>query len=499
VALVERQVAPTLDREAWPELAAWLQALPRELIESRPRLLLAQCWIYHLRGRHLLLRESLARAERLLAAAEGDDPSTRALAGELDVLRLSGATPAQADPSFAVETCARALSRLDPTARYVYGFAEAQLAHAIACADDLPEAERLLRRQWTTAGDASDAGSIRGLFAFAMLMVQRGDLPAVETHAAALRDLSERAHLRLSLGWARYLLAWCAWQRGALDETIAISSLVAGDHACVNLICLRESLFLRAIALQVSGFSDEARQSLEWARDRLIADGAVEHLDVVTAQASWLALLRGSPQETAGWARATRARVDWSPLQATVHPVLVQAAALCALGGEDDFRLALDLLAPLRARAERLGFTLTLVQTDSIEAVAVAGLGQATGAPAAASPPDAWGRQLEVILPDREPVPPGGAAGASVALLPAGTTILSRRERQILALLQAGLSNAEIAEQCYISPHTVKRHLANMYAKLNVANRREAIALSSTRGPGVAPPREPGHGQSGAG
>jgi LuxR family maltose regulon positive regulatory protein len=58
---------------------------------------------------------------------------------------------------------------------------------------------------------------------------------------------------------------------------------------------------------------------------------------------------------------------------------------------------------------------------------------------------------------------------------PAGTLSLTRREREILALLAAGLSNREMAARLVIAEGTLKRHIANLYRKLGVHNRAQAI------------------------
>ena len=52
---------------------------------------------------------------------------------------------------------------------------------------------------------------------------------------------------------------------------------------------------------------------------------------------------------------------------------------------------------------------------------------------------------------------------------------LSEREREVLRLLSAMLSTAEIATEMYISVNTVKTHLRSIYRKLSAAHRGEAV------------------------
>jgi DNA-binding NarL/FixJ family response regulator len=52
---------------------------------------------------------------------------------------------------------------------------------------------------------------------------------------------------------------------------------------------------------------------------------------------------------------------------------------------------------------------------------------------------------------------------------------LSRREREVLALIATGATNAEIADRLYLSPHTVKEHTSALYRKLGVRNRAQAV------------------------
>lgn len=63
-----------------------------------------------------------------------------------------------------------------------------------------------------------------------------------------------------------------------------------------------------------------------------------------------------------------------------------------------------------------------------------------------------------------------------------GTTELTARELSVLALLAQGKSNKEIGLSLYISETTVKSHLRNIFPKLNVLSRTEAISEASRRG-----------------
>lgn len=59
--------------------------------------------------------------------------------------------------------------------------------------------------------------------------------------------------------------------------------------------------------------------------------------------------------------------------------------------------------------------------------------------------------------------------------------VLSDRELQILRLAAEGHSNSKIAERLYLSAHTVKRHMANILAKLHLRTRVEAILYAQRR------------------
>jgi pimeloyl-ACP methyl ester carboxylesterase/DNA-binding CsgD family transcriptional regulator len=79
-----------------------------------------------------------------------------------------------------------------------------------------------------------------------------------------------------------------------------------------------------------------------------------------------------------------------------------------------------------------------------------------------------------------------GGSGASTARAPARRTPtmtqLSPREREVLVVVARGMTNAEIAAALDLSEHTVKRHVANILTKLNLANRSAAAAFAVQHG-----------------
>ena len=107
------------------------------------------------------------------------------------------------------------------------------------------------------------------------------------------------------------------------------------------------------------------------------------------------------------------------------------------------------------------GFLLKDVgRDDLVAAVRVVAAGDALLAPTVTR------RLLADFVRSRPPAPVSN---------PAGSTLLTPRERDTLALLARGLSNAEIAAELVVSEHTVKTHVGNVLMKLGLRDRVHAV------------------------
>ena len=59
---------------------------------------------------------------------------------------------------------------------------------------------------------------------------------------------------------------------------------------------------------------------------------------------------------------------------------------------------------------------------------------------------------------------------------------LTRRERDVVKLLATGASNAQIAQELFVTEATVKSHLVNVFTKLGVDSRARAIRVAEDQG-----------------
>ena len=123
-------------------------------------------------------------------------------------------------------------------------------------------------------------------------------------------------------------------------------------------------------------------------------------------------------------------------------------------------------------RAGAVGFLLKDVTAEGlVEAVQRAAAGDPVVAPAVLA------RMMDHFAA-RPPLP---------AQQPPGFEDLSDREREVLALIGAGRSNAEISDQLVISMATVKTHVRHVFAKLDLRDRAQAVVVA--RDAGLTEPR----------
>lgn len=108
-------------------------------------------------------------------------------------------------------------------------------------------------------------------------------------------------------------------------------------------------------------------------------------------------------------------------------------------------------------------------QTEILRAIKAVASGEVIFGPALASRVTRFFARLPAV-PESEPFPQ-----------------LTTREREVLELIAAGLSNRQIAERLFLAPKTVRNNVSNVFAKLQVADRAQAIVQAREAGLGRQP------------
>lgn len=209
--------------------------------------------------------------------------------------------------------------------------------------------------------------------------------------------------------------------------------------------------------------------------------------DVAGAQRHWqTALADESAADLLGQAAEIRVRLAGLQLQAArtraagAGPTADASDTTEATDAADATDAAAATLAPLLAQADD-GPRGAVFAGDVLQALARVDWGARLGPAAVATLRD-WAGALAPVAAARtlpNDAAPSGA-GAAAALGPLGER-LSERELEVVALIARGQSNKLIARALALSPHTVKRHVANALAKLGLASRGQAAAWYHTQ------------------
>jgi LuxR family transcriptional regulator, maltose regulon positive regulatory protein len=492
-------------------LLRWLGALPDELVRLRPQLCLLYAWALVHSGELEGAERRLQDTEAVLkldsgASTAGLSDEERTMLGEISIIRARMAAMRE-DAPLTTEFSNRALDLLPEDELHLRGDVALDLGHAHCSVGDLQSASEAFARAAATGRDADDLRTT--LFALryqASLEISRGRLRVAEDLLLEGQRLAESRPEGVPsvAGMIHTGMGELLYERGELDE--ARRFLETGiEHGrrsgeakilVYGYVNLARVLMARGDAGGAHSFIREAgrltpRWPLIWARQArfYLAQGDVE------AASRW-AREYGATQDYLSYPRhferITMARVLLGEGRTdeaieSLERLLEDAVSEGRMGHE------IELLALLALASERRGSTgealghleraLALAEPEGFvrlfvdEGPPMAALlerliresqndGSHAGTPGVYA-----GRLLEHFA---LAAPPGN--GRSREGRVPGLEPLSEREVEVLELVAAGRSNAEIARELYLSVGTVKAHIHHIFGKLLVRNRSQAVA-----------------------
>jgi LuxR family maltose regulon positive regulatory protein len=501
--LVARHRHDLMNREEWHRLRRWIHLIPRDIIEKDTDLLVLQAWSL---WNQIRLREMvgvLDQVDTLLSAASSGSTAAIELRGEYHALRsLQHYLGAPCDGTRALAHAREALQRIPLRQHSARGFATIMLAMSCQMTGDLRGAFSAVSEAMSETEGIHTTHHTRLLITNGLLNWVEADLSGLQQAAGQLLDLSLKLDLPESIVIGHNLLGIGHYCRNELDA--AEKELTAAlEHKHINMFNFAHSAFALALTRQSKGSPAGAVDTGEMVA-LLAAETANAPLrELAGAFQAELSLRQGKVSQAARWAKT----YDPYPLQAQHRfyvPQLTMAKTLMAQGTSESRLQADDLLLRLEEFFSSIHNTRFLIDVHALQALlhdtrgeAAAAMEKLTEAIALAEPggflrpfldlgdpmEDLLGRFCEQnggsdyarVLLDAF----GGEGTPKSAMAPSGSDSLAdpltSREIDILSLLTKRLQNKEIADRLSISPETVRRHTANIYQKLDVHDRRQAV------------------------
>jgi LuxR family maltose regulon positive regulatory protein len=503
--LIDRASPSLLSSGQVDTLLGWFGALPPEVIDASPALCIGYGW-------SLILRERADDAQRYLDQVEVLAQGQPALLGQVAAARAHVAR-SRGDVGSVLAFSQKALSLLpedDLSARSIVAVNLGMIYWYGGALDQAEEALQEARR--AAAGSGNDYARLTALLFLNRIDIARGRL---RRGAAFCREVIAQGEQVPILSLFHHDVGTLLYEWDDLDA--AADQLERGIE-----LCRRHGTFewstgsyaLLARVREVQGRSADAQAALDEI-DRLLDQLGIPlaaHLYIAT-QRVCISLARGNLAEASSLLERLPVASEEGPFADRVSIMHARACLLLAQGRQTEAAAQIEaLLAALSGR----GWEHNCVQALTLQAVVAPSLDDGLVALAqalAVAEPEGYRRtflDLGEPLIERlqafcgrkgadpgllafartlleafsEPPSPGDRSARSATARQPSSLLepLTGRELEVLGLLAKGQTNQEIAQVLYLSVNTVKTHLKNIYAKLDVHSRRQAVNRSRTLG-----------------
>ena len=529
--LIGQAAEPTMLRSEFTTLQAWVEALPDDVVRANPLLCVYHAITLLMGGRPLEVVEA-----RLQDATQTDAAGT--VAGEMAAFRALFAAY-QGKTRLSAELSSRALELLPEERLFFRSFVAGFLGISHMYKGNLDAAVQVLHE---TVRIGQQAGN---LTISVLALCHLGEVHHINGKLHDAKTFYERAlSLATDDQGRRQPIAGMALI-GLGNLLREWNELEAATHHFLEGINLVErwgetgtmqAYSALARIRQIQGDVEGAREAIETAK-RIAADFDAMKLDdsLMAIHQARLWIMQGNLEAAMRWAAElglddeTRLGTLQTEIDDAPSPLLraLEYMAFAELRiAQDRPEEALVVLKPLIRMADAAGWMGYIIKLLALESRAFYALGDTAQALNAleraltlAEPqgnvryfieegepmgellrhavaqgimPDYAGRLLEALDQERSTSQVSGSTVATQhatnlkpeTVEPATHLIepLSERELEVLQLVAEGLSNREIAQRLFLSLPTVKWHTSNIYGKLGVSNRTQAVAKARTLG-----------------
>jgi LuxR family transcriptional regulator, maltose regulon positive regulatory protein len=532
---IERQANELLwERGDIAELLGWLDALPREVVTARPRLLLAHAWALALTGQLSTIERPLRLMERSLHLSTIGDVrddvahltpvgrpmlplqqdvgtvasrpmSDEALLGEIAAVRAVAAG-LQIDTTQLASWSIEAITHA-PENQFLQSIVALSRGRAFDLGADVNSAIAAYAEA-SVLGGRIENRYVQAVppSRLAELWAVQGELhSAADLHRRVLQDADREPDRQAAVGAMAHVglgslhYEWNDLEAASRHFEEGVRRATRWGH----LETLKGAYFGLARIRFVEGAVDDAFELLREAEDVAQHSNAPRSVAWVHAMQARLYLAHGDIPNAARWAQLSPLHADRDPMHAFTGEYATLVRLQLAQRKFDDALTLLTRLFDVAASQHRVGLSIELLV---LQALARSATGDSRAALLALrkaislAAPEGYLRTFldegpgvhailrRGVLDNTMPpylhlvleafnVPQIDEAPSAVQ-----GAALSRRELEILHHIAAGESNGEIAEGLGLSLATVKRHVSNIFGKIGVGSRTQAVARARQRG-----------------
>ncbi len=521
--LARQNAAPMLSRNELETLLSWLSALPAQLFKSRPGVSLLHAWATVLTGQLDAVEAHLQAAELAFEDNPGDAPPAT-IRGEVETLRGTVAY-FRRDMDSAVVLYSRALNSLPPDNLYLRGGVIQSLGAAYSWLGRVSDAVQAFQQASVISQQTGQwPVNLIACWNLGQLWQEQGQLQrAADVYRdglslaaqlpAASREQMQPQLARLHLGLALPLLEWNQLDDAARQVTAGLKLAQARQDTVVPVLGLLLQSRLALHRQQFAAAQQAVQQAAELTRQAREPYFWGAQVEIWQARL-WLA--QGNLAAVARWAQERGLALSPPPaaiayLQEGAYLVLARLllaqadAPTAALSLSRPLAVAAHLLKLVAGAAQDSGRLERRLEAQLLQALVQQRLGQPEMALAALAEslrlgePEGYTR---IFISEGAALAPLLAEAARRKLAPAYTSALlaalnaervavqaqllleplSERELEILRLIATGMSNKDLADELVLTVGTVKWHLNNIYGKLAVRSRTQAVAKARELG-----------------
>jgi len=492
--LIARHGHQLMNDQQWPQLQRWLDMLPRDRIEQEQELLLLEAWLYHIRQDLSNMVACLKKIEILgTSSPPGPLPGARYIQGHLEALRGFQHFMA-ADGENALTHLRRACEHIPAQHKRARVFAHIFQLGAYQMVGDLATGMSIYQDQMSDCLSQDPNYHVTYLANLCLIYWMDANLVAMRQTAETALNAARHHLLPSTRPLGFYFLGIFHYHRNELK--IAAEKLAENveKYYAVSPMNFAHSAFALALAYQAREKPGKASKICDAVIAHAVETSNADMLQVARAFEAELAFRQGRLAEALHWAAKTP-RLPLRPVYRFYMPQLTRIQLLLAEGTTDSRQAAAELLEQTltffrsihnrRFQIDLLALQALLHDSQENEPAALKSLTEAL----AIAEPGGFirlfvdlGPQMADLLKrlQKQNVAANYIAKLLAAFSPPCAPQrlaepMTHRELDVLELLAQRLSNQEIADKLFVSSETVKGHLKNIYHKLDVGKRREAV------------------------